>query len=180
MKKIFLLTLFVYAIPVAALREGGRQFRQTSGETSPTVWRAPGDKAVSGIAILLPQMDNSLSDLDVRDSQNRPISTPSARLELENIFRENLLNLTIFAPPHSVAAIYDWLNTFSHLFNSLIYTRLISVLGLFQEAILPSIRRFVHNVHNLWITLFVPLLICSSFFTSCRFIRTPLRTNLRC
>ncbi len=166
MKKIFLLTLIFCAIPVAALREGGRQI--------------PGDKAVSGIAFLLPQVDIDFSDLDVRDAQNRRISTPSASHALENIFRENLLNLTIFAPPHSFTEIYNWINTFSHLFNKSIYARLITVFGLFQDAILPSSKRFVHNVHNLWITLFVPLLICSSLFARRGSIRAPSKLHLRC
>src|SRR5438876_802715 len=110
MKKNTLLLLLLCAIPVAALREGGRQ--------------AIGDKAVSGIAFLLPQVDNDFSDLDVRDAQNRPIQAPSARQVLEELFRENLLNLTVFAAPHAVSETANWLNLFSHLFNRLIYTRL--------------------------------------------------------
>jgi hypothetical protein len=166
MKKITLLLLLFCAIPVAALWEGGRQL--------------PGDKAASGIALLLPPAETDFSDLDVRDAQNRRISTPSARQALENLFRENLLDLTIFAAPHSITQIYNWLDTFSHLFNKSIYTRLITFFGLFQEAILPPTKRFVHNVHNLWITLFVPLLICSSIFASRNSIRSPDIIHLRC
>jgi hypothetical protein len=163
--KIHLL-LFLCAIPVAALREGGRQ--------------AIGDKAVTGIAFLLPQVDNDISDLDVRDAQNRRVQAPSAKQAIEDLFRENLLNLTVFATPHSVTTTNNWLILFSHLLNKAIYARLALVIGLFQEACLPSNRRFVHNVHNMWTTFFV------GFFMSCLLLaaRSPVaathRLNLRC
>ena len=166
MKKIFLLTLIICAIPVAALWEGGRH--------------SPGDKAVSGIAFLLPHVNNDFSDLDVRDAQNHSISTPSDRQALENLFRENLLELTVFASPHSITEIYDWINTFSHLFNKSIYTRLAMGFGFLLDVYLPASKRFVHNVHNLWITLFVPLLICSSLFAGRGSFRAPSKVNLRC
>src|SRR5438552_6954868 len=99
MKKNILLLLLLCAIPVTALREGGRQ---TSG-----------DKVVTGIAFLLPQVDNDFADLDARDAQNRPIQTPSAKQTLEDLFRENLLNLTVFAAPHTITQTEDWLLSIS-------------------------------------------------------------------
>jgi hypothetical protein len=163
--KIHLL-LLLCAIPVAALREGGRQ--------------AIGDKAVSGIAFLLPQVDNDISDLDVRDAQNRPIQAPSAKQTLEDLFRENLLNLTVSAAPHSATTTNNWLILFSHLLNKAIYARLALIIGLFQEACLPSNRRFVHNVHNMWTTFLVGFFVTGLLLS----VRSPVvathQLNLRC
>ena len=166
MKKTTLLLVLLCAIPVAALREGDRQ--------------TPGDKAVSGIAFLLPQFDNDFSDLDVRDAQNRPIHAPSAKQGLEDLFRENLLNLTVFAVPHVVAETQNWLNLFSHLFNKLIYTRLAVLFGFLQEACLPSNKRFVHNVHNLCTTFFVGFFVSFSLLTVRSSAGASHRLNLRC
>ena len=166
MKKNTLLLLLLCAIPVAALREGGRQ---TSG-----------DKAVSGIAFLLPQIDNDLSDLDVRDAENRPVQAPSAKQALEDLFRENLLNLTVFAAPHAVSETNNWLILFSHLFNKSIYARLALIFGLFQEACLPSNRRFVHNVHNLCTTFFVGFFVSFSLLAVRSSAVASTRLNLRC
>jgi len=103
MKKTTLLLLSVCAILVAASRVGGRQ--------------ATGDVAATGIAFLLPAADADLSDLDVRDLQNNPVSSPSATQELADLFRENLLNLIVFAPPHAVTATLAWIDSISHLIN---------------------------------------------------------------
>src|SRR5882672_1768937 len=127
MKKTTLLLVLLCAIPVAALEEGGRQ--------------SPGDKAVTGIVFLLPQVDTDFSDLHVRDAENRPVQAPSAKQALEELFRENLLDLTVFAAPHAVSTTNNWLILFSHLLNKAIYARLGFILSLFQEACLPSNRR---------------------------------------
>ena len=166
MKKNILLLLLLCAIPVTALREGGRQ--------------TPGDKVVTGIAFLLPQVDNDFSDLDVRDAQNRPIQAPAAKQTLEDLFRESLLNLTVFAAPHAIAETNNWLVLFSHLLNKAIYTRLALILGLFQEACLPSNRRFVHNVHNVCITFFVGLFVLGALLSVRPSRVTASRLNRRC
>ena len=166
MKKNTLLLLLLCAIPVATPREGGRQ--------------AIGDSATTGIAYLMPQVDNDFSDLDVRDAQNRPVQAPGAKEKLAALFRENLITLTVFAAPHAIAETENWLNQFSHLFNKWIFARLVVVVGLFQDAFLPPNRRFVHNVHNLCTTLFVGI------FLSCSLLRfrptsaSPSRLILRC
>jgi len=166
MKKTILLLLFLCAIPVAALVEGGRQ--------------TPGDNAATGIAFLLPQVDNDFSDLDVRDAQNRPVQAPSAKEALEELFRENLLNLTVFAFPHAVSETNNWLILFSHLLNKAIYARLALIIGLFQEAVLPSNRRFVHNVHNLCTTFFVGLFVSFALLAVHPALTTATRLNRRC
>ena len=166
MKNKTLLLLLLCAIPVAALREGGH--RTTDGS------------AVTGTAYLVPQIDYDFSDLDVRDAQNRPIRAPEAKEQLEALFRESLLNLTVFAIPHAVAQTEDWLNQFSHLFNKWIYTRCVVVLGLFQEAFFPPEKRFVHNVYNLCTTLFAALCLSLALFRTRPIASPPLRVSLRC
>ena len=166
MKKITLLLLLLCAIPVAALRVGGRQ--------------TPGDKAASGIAFLLPKADADFSDLDVRDAQNRAIQSPSAVHELADLFRENLVNLVVFAGAHATRETAAWLDSISGLINKSILLRLSIIFELLQDAFLPSSRRFVHNVHNLWTTFPVGIstecLLLSTFSLS----RSPRKVNLRC
>lgn len=166
MKKTTLLLLLLCAIPVAALREGGRQKSD--------------DTAVTGTAFLVPQIDNDFSDLDVRDAQGRPVESASAKEELESLFRENLVNLTVLAVPHAIAETNNWLNQFSRLFNKSIFTRVLIVINLFQEAFLPSTRRFVHNVHNLCTTFFVGLFVSCSLMASRSTAKAPAPLNLRC
>ena len=152
MKKKTLLILSFCAILVAALRMGDRQ--------------ATGDNAATGIAYL-PSTDlNLFSDLDARDAQNHRIINPIAIQNLVTLFRENLINLKIFTAPHSTASALAWINSLSYLFNCVISSRLLIIFDLFQEAIMPSVRRFVHNVDNLCVTFsvgiyFGSLLLCA-------------------
>src|SRR5439155_10787634 len=74
--------------------------------------------------VYLPQIDSDFTDLDVRDAQNNPVTDPSASQKLEALFRENLVNLTVFASPHAMNEVFSWLDSFSHLFNKLIFMRL--------------------------------------------------------
>jgi hypothetical protein len=167
------------AIPIAALWKGGRQ--------------TPGDKAATGIAFFMPGVrplvdvgsagsDPSLdlSDLDVRDSQNRSIKSPSASQELEVLFRENLINLMVFDNLHVTTVALSWLDSLSHLFNKSILTKLSITFGALQDVFLPPSRRFVHNVHNLCITFsvgaFAGCLLLSAFTLQ----RSPRRVYLRC
>lgn len=155
MKNITLAALFLCAIPVSALWEGASPLKVGVADT--------------GVAFLLPHQDNSLTDLDVRDSQGRPISTPAAVAQLESLFRENLVDLLVFAAPHAVAQTKSYIESISHLLNSLILKRLLLFIYEFQAAILPAKKRFVHNVDNLWITHFTGLSISRS--TSLSFCR---------
>ena len=143
MKKTTLLLLSVCAILVAAPRVGDR--------------RVTGGEAATGIAFLLPAMDVDLSDLDVRDLKNNPVSNPAATQELTDLFRENLLNLMVFAPPHAMTATLTWIESISHRINKLILNRLQAIFGPVQDLFFPPSRRFVHNVHNLWVTFSVGL-----------------------
>jgi hypothetical protein len=166
MKKRTLLLLILCAFPVAVLREEGRQI--------------PGVKAVSGNALFMPQADTDFSDLDVRDAQGNALQSPSAKQELENLFRENIITLTVFASPHSIAATMNWLDSFSNLFNKLILRRVLAVFEAFQDAILPTQRRFVHNVHNLCTTFSVGVFVSGLLLSLFTLQRTPRRLPLRC
>ena len=166
MKNKTLLLLLLCAVPVTALWEGGPSLQV--------------DKAASGTAFLLPKMDVDFADLDVRDAQNNAVQAPSAHQELEALFRENLINLTVFISPHAFTEAATWIDTFSHLFNKLIIARMAGVLGSIQDVFLPPSRRFVHNVDNLWIVFSVGflggLLLIRKFSPE----RACLRLNLRC
>jgi hypothetical protein len=166
MKKITLLLLLLCALPIAALREGGHR-------TSDGI-------AGSGIAFLLPKADADFSDLDVRDTQNNRVVSPSASQELETLFRENLLQLTVFANTHIMVQVFSWLDTYSHLFNKLILMRVTVVFRLIQEAILPATRRFVHNVHNLCTTFSFGMLAGCFLLSAIALQKTPRNIHLRC
>ncbi len=154
------------AIPAAASREG-----DSSSQVG---------KEATGIAFLLPQADTSLSDLDVRDAQNNPVKSPSASQELEALFRENLVNLTVFASPHAMTEVLSWLDSFSRLFNKLIFMRVSTAFGLLQDVFLPPSRRFVHNVHNLCITFSVGVFAGCMLLSAFSLQRSPRQVNLRC
>jgi|GEM_PF-1737336 hypothetical protein len=164
MKKTNLLLLSFCAILVAAPRVGARQ--------------TPGGEAATGIAFLVsPAVD--LSDLDVRDAENHRITNPVAHEELTELFRENLVNLMVFAPPHAMAATMSWIESISHLFSKSILKRLSIIFEPFQVLILPPSRRFVHNVDNLWVTFSVGLFGGCLLLSALRLPRSPLRVHLR-
>jgi hypothetical protein len=186
MKKKTLLALSLCAILVAALRVGGRQ--------------ATGDTAATGTAFFMPGVrperhtagarppgrvaggsDPSLdfSDLDARDSQNRPILRAESTQALATLFRENLLDLTVFAGPHAATQTMSQIESILHLLNKSILMNAPTVFGLLIEAIMPPSRRFVHNVHNLWITFSVGLFGGCLLLSALRLPRSPLRIHLR-
>ena len=166
MKTTTRLLLLLCAISAAALRWGGSQ--------------SFGNQAAAGIAFLLPQPQVDFSDLEVRDNQNRIVLSPSASQKLEALFRENLVNLLVIAAPHSIAKDIAWINSISYLFNNLILSRLYIFAHAVQDAILPSIRRFVHNVNNLCISFFVGVFAACLLLSSFSLLRTPRNVYLRC
>jgi hypothetical protein len=166
MKKKTFLLLLLCAIPAAASREG---------DPSTQV-----GKEALGIAYLLPQRDSDFSDLDVRDAQNNPIQSPSASQELEVLFRENLVNLTVFASLHVTTEALTWMDSFSHLFNRSIFTRLSTAFDALQDVLLPSSRRFVHNVDNLCITFSVGVFAGCILLSAFSLQRSPRNVHLRC
>lgn len=181
MKKITLAALFLCAIPVSALwpatpalagppiRSGGEGVFSEGGRSPDT-----------GIAFLLQPVDQSMADFDVRDTQNRPISTPAATQQLATLFQENLVHLLVFSLPHISAQTNSYMESISHLINSLILKRVITLFFKFQEAILPAKRRFVHNVDILWITHFTGLSMSASPAISICRPSEPTHLALRC
>ena len=166
MMKKTLLSVFLCAISVAVLREGGRQ--------------AIGDTAATGIAFLITPIDNSISGLDARDAQNHPLKAPIAQQSLEDLFRQNLVELTVFAAPHGVTQTENWIDVISSLFLKSIYTRVLVLVGLFQDTCLPQKERFVHNVHNLCTTFFVGIFAAFAALFLWPAQRASCRINLRC
>jgi hypothetical protein len=166
MKKKILLALSLCAILVAALRVGGRQ--------------ATGDTAATGIAFFMPPGNDDFSDLDARDAQNRPIRSANSQQALVTLFRENLLDLTVFASPHAVTQTMSEIELVLHLFNKLVLMNAPIVLEFLEEAIMPPSRRFVHNVHNLWVTFSVGIFAGSLLLCTCCLSKSPRCVNLRC
>ena len=176
MKKKTLLAVSLCAILIAALRVGGRQ--------------ATGDTTAGGIAYFTagvrplvnmgsdPSLD--FADLDVRDSQNRPVLNAESTQFLITLFRENLLDLTVFASPHAAVQTMREIESISHLINNLILMNAPMVFEFLEEAIMPSSRRFVHNVHNLWVTFSVGIFAGSLLLCTCRLSKSPRRVYLRC
>jgi hypothetical protein len=157
------------AMPVACLWEG-----EAIGVRSEELSVRPPN------SYLLSPISYDISDLDVRDAQNHPIKSPSASQELETLFRENLLNLTVFGNTHSFTQAMSWVESLSYLFHKSILIRLSIVFELFQDVFLPSSRRFVHNVNNLCISFSVGLFAACLMFSACSLQRTPRKVHLRC
>jgi hypothetical protein len=166
MKNKILLTLLLCAIPVASLRRGGHQNY--------------GDRATSGIAFLLPQIDVDFSDLDARDAQNYPVRNRIEVQDLTTLFRENLVNLMVFENSHLMVQDLTSIVSFSYLFNKRILLKLYAILELLEEAILTSSRRFVHNGDKLCITFSVGIFSLQLLVCAFCFQRTPKTVNLRC
>lgn len=165
MKKYTLLYLFLCAIPTIASAKGG-----------PTLVVEP----AAGAALLLPRQPVDFSDLDARDGQNQRVQDPSAIQRLQDLFRENLLNLTVLATPHGLHETLSWLDAISHLFNKHILIKLPTLFRLLQEAIFPPNRRFVHNVHKLCITFTVGVFASFILPPAFTLLRTPKTLPLRC
>ena len=173
------LALVLCAIAMATFCREWVGGRQTNGGVST---KEPGNLAnlPSGIAYLESQASFDLSDLDARDAQNNAIRSPSATQELTLLFRENLVNLTVFASPHTMVVAYRWLSSLSYLFNKLILSRRPSEIWLFQDVLLPASRRFVHNVNNLWTTFSVGVFSGSVLLSVLSQQKSSHRLPLRC
>jgi hypothetical protein len=121
-----------------------------------------------------------MDDLDVRDAQNKPVSSPSARRELLQIFQENLVQMLVVSLPHAAAQTQAYIESISHLFNKLILNRLVEFVGVIEAAILPAKRRFVHIVDMLWITLQSCTALSADPILSAARPAPPLLITLRC
>jgi len=135
----------------------------------------------TAVAPYLPiALQTDFSDLDARDAQNRPISQPAAFGELDVLFRQNLSDLMGRAAPHSMRSIVEAWASISGLFNKGFLIPFVRLFSLVETAFLSAVRRVVHNVNKLWITIsdgssqHTPVLLLKSLS------RTPQQLFLRC
>ncbi|MFA5975690.1 MAG: hypothetical protein WC859_05925 [Elusimicrobiota bacterium] len=165
--KKFAISLLLF-VPFAGLWEGVQSL-----QTAPT-------KGISYASAFLPIADLDFSNLDARDTQNRPLKSVENQRILSMLFMENLFNLAVVAPLHSWRETAESASLFSRLFNNLFVDFMAPVLKVLDEAFLSSKRRVVHNVHNLWITISVGILIGILLSQNFCLERSVLKLNLRC
>ncbi len=131
-------------------------------------------------ASFMPVLDWDMSDLDVRDSHNQPIKDSAADQNLTELFINNLFQLAITNDLHGIRQNYTDINVFSRLFHSLFYNVLYPLERAIQEAIQPPSKRFVHNVHNLWISLSVGIFLSCLMALRFRTKTSSMALVLRC
>ena len=136
--------------------------------------------ALQNAASFMPVLDWDMSDLDLRDSHNHPVKDSGATQNLAELFINNLFNLVITNDLHGMRQNYSDANVFLHLFHSLFYNILYPLEKAIQEALQPPTKRFVHNVHNLWISLSVGVFLSCLMFINFRTINSSLSLVLRC
>lgn len=167
--RLALTSLLFCIIPVVGLWEGGSLLKVGIPATGNY-----------NAQVFLPSLNTDFSDLDVRDSQNRPIKDAKSQQEIASLFLENLFHLTVVAEPHALRQAWAGLETFSHLFHNLIFDCGQAVFRWLDEAIPPPSKRFVHNVNNLWTTISVGVLLSLFLGRHNRFQKAPLKVTLRC
>lgn len=145
---------------------------------SSPVWQGEGDSLQK--ITYLPVLEQDFSDLDVRDAQNRPVSTPDAVGELVVLFRDSAIQLALEATPPALQGLRTLIDEFSHLLKDAFYDCRRKAKKHFQEAISSSLRQVVHNVHNLWITLPDGSWIGKGASTGFTLSRKPQTLYLRC
>ncbi len=145
----------VFLIPFVAPWEGGRHANGGFATEGISFNQAVSQDA----AIFMPVLDWELADLDVRDAHNQSIQDASAVQNLSALFTSSLFELAVVRDIHIVDQIWCGLEAFSRLFNNLIFNIVYPLWQAVSQVWQPSTKRFVHNVHNVWITLSVGLLL---------------------
>lgn len=128
----------------------------------------------------LPVYDWDMSGLDVRDAKNRPVRDAQSTQDLTELFVQNLFSMTVVRNLHSMEQIWNGLESFSRLFHDLILNIAYAINDVMAKALGPSSKRFVHNVHNLWIVLTVGIFFCSLKLSSLLKKPSNQRLILRC
>ena len=160
--RLYLISILVLcSIPFVASWEGA-----SSVEGSPATEGMSVSAAIPNAASFMPVLDTDMSDLDVRDAQNRPVYNAAARQNLAALFIENLFDLAVVQNLPGVRQIWADIELFSRLFRNLIFNIFYPINTTLPEALARAQKRFVHNVHNLWITLSVALLLCSLLYAT--------------
>ena len=103
----------------------------------------------------LPFLDLTLTDLDARDSDNRPLPQSAKQADLKQLFVENLYLLASVEAPHAMRETWTLLELFSRLFHNAFLNGIRKLADLVQGYFRGGSRRVVHNVHKLWITFTV-------------------------
>ena len=147
----------LFLLPFVAPWEGDLT-SQWGNATEGIAFDQPAVAAAS--ATFLPVFDWDMSGLDARDAQNRPIQDAAATQALTELFRNTLFSMTVVANLHSIEQIWSDLELFSRLFHGLMFNAAYAVIQTLPKGWLPSSKRFVHNVHNLWIPLAVGGFFC--------------------
>jgi hypothetical protein len=155
--RLYLLSIFaITLIPFVGPWEGA-----SSAMSSQATKGIPYQAAYKNAASFMPVLDTDMSNLDVRDAQNRPVSQANSQQELAALFMDSLFEMSVIANTHLVQAIWQDIELYSHLFRDLIWNVYYPLIADLPEALLRASKRFVHNVHNVWITLLLQLVLCS-------------------
>jgi hypothetical protein len=157
MKSIKSIVLSMFVMSCAVPWEGAQS--ETAGRTAQDIFFQESAAVSAFSPSFLPDLSADMADLDVRDAQNRPIRGAAAQAELTELFINNLYVLAVWTTPHGLRTLQTSISSFLALFRNAIFN---TVIPSFREALrtlAPAKKRFVHNVHNLWITLSVGLLI---------------------
>jgi hypothetical protein len=162
----------VFLIPFVGPWEGASSLK--AGYT--TEGTAFKQAAYQSAASFMPILDTDMSDLDVRDTQNRPVREAGSSQGLTELFMNSLFNLTVVGNLHGISQIWEDISLFSRLFHDLIFNIFYPLREAIPKALQPSTKRFVHNVHNLWISLSVGLFLCISGFMN--FLAKPSHQKL--
>src|SRR5262245_17043757 len=103
--KLYSISVFAFLlIPFVAPWEGGSI--TMVGQATRGI---PSDQAVAAAtASFMPVLDWDMSDLDVRDAQNRPIQDAQAQQSLTALFMTNLFNLTVVNNLHGIDQIWAY------------------------------------------------------------------------
>lgn len=162
MKNALYLTSLLLCIPFVGLLEGDLQ--KSAGIPTEGIFAA----------------STEFNDLDARDAQNHPISTPEAHRQLAQLFIENLFQMTVVAPSHAALQAAQSIEAFSALFLKAFFASAQGLLAACHAALAPDKKRFVHNVHNLWITLSVGVFLAAALSSLFALPRSPKLIPLRC
>jgi hypothetical protein len=152
----------LFLIPFVAPWEGGH-----TGMVGQATRGVRFDAAAPGsqdAAIFMPVLDTDTSDLDVRDSHNRPVRSVVASQSMSELFMDSLFNLAVVDSLHGINQIWSDLELFSRLFHNLIYNIFYPLQQAIPKVWQPPTKRFVHNVHNLWISLSVGMFMSMAMF----------------
>ena len=103
----------------------------------------------------LPEVDLDLSDLDVRDAQNRPVSNASALANLQALFVDNWCTAARQPLLHLVDQTDYLLLMFSRLFNNVFFASVDRPIRRQFDALFSPKKHVVHHVEKLWISFVV-------------------------